>query len=278
MKKIPAALLTASFATIITACGPSSPSAPAADDSVLGPGQVATVNGKRIPESLFRVYAPAALRKSADELTPEERRAVIDDLAGIMLMADEAQQKGLLTERTIAAQLELARLQLVARASATRYLEENPVTDAELQALYDHNLPQLAKREFKARHILVETQEEADSVIQQLQQGKRFEDLAKERASGPTGPNGGDLGWFNADSMAPAVLEAVSAMEVGSYSTQPTKTEFGYHVLLLEDTRSQEPPTLDSMRQELTNAVQSGKIQEHVRALVGAATVLPEAN
>jgi peptidyl-prolyl cis-trans isomerase C len=272
MTRFPGALMTASLATLIAACTQGSP--PDATDGVLGPGQVATVNGERIPESVFRVYTPAALRKNADDLTPEERKAVIQDLAGIMLMADEAQDKGLLTERAVAAQLELARMQLAARAMATRYLEQNPVSDAELQALYDENLPRLANTEFKARHILVETQEEADSVIQQLQQGKSFLDLAKERAAGPTGPDGGDLGWFTASSMAAPILEAVRTMEVGAYSAQPVKTEYGYHVLLLEDTRSQEAPTLESMRQELTNAVQAKKIQDHVRTLVDAATVV----
>jgi peptidyl-prolyl cis-trans isomerase C len=265
-------LMTASLAALIAACAPSAP--PDVTDAALGPGQVATVNGQRIPESIFRVYTPAALRKDADDLTAEERKAVIDDIAGIMLMAQEAEQEGLLNERTIAAQLELARVQIVARAMATRYLEQNPVSDAELQALYDENLPRLANREFKARHILLETQEEAESVIQQLQQGKSFIDLAEERASGPTGPNGGDLGWFTANSMAQPVVEAVAAMQVGAYSAQPVKTDYGYHVIFLEDTRSQEAPTLDSMRQELTNAVQAKKLQEHVRGLLVAATVV----
>jgi peptidyl-prolyl cis-trans isomerase C len=274
MKKFAGPLVTVSFAALSVAC--TQTSSPDATDAALGPGQVATVNGKRIPESIFRVYAPSAVRKNADDLTAEERKAVIDDLAGIMLMAAEAQEQGLLSERTIAAQLELARLQLTARAMATRHLEQNPVSDSELQALYDENLPRLAGQEFKARHILVETQEEADSVIQQLQQGKSFSDLAAERASGPTGPNGGDLGWFTTASMAQPVVEAVRAMQVGAHSTEPVKTEYGYHVLLLEDTRSQEAPTLDSVRQELTNAVQGKKLQDHVRTLVEAATVVEE--
>jgi peptidyl-prolyl cis-trans isomerase C len=260
----------ASLTVMTVACAQSSPDA---TDKVLGPGEVATVNGKRMPESLFRVYTPAALRKNADELTPEERKTAIDDLAGIMLLAEEAQKQGLLSERTVAAQLELARLQLTARAMATRYIEQNPVSDADLKALYDENLPRLAGQEFKARHILVETKEEADSVIKQLQQGKSFLDLAKERASGPTGPNGGDLGWFTAASMAQPVVDAVSGMKVGAYSTEPVKTDYGYHVFLLEDTRAQEAPTLDSLRQELTNAVQGKKLQDHVRALVDAAKV-----
>ena len=156
------------------------------------------------------------MRKNADDLTSEERKAVINDLVGVMLMADEAQKTGLLEERTIAAQLELARLQLTARAMATRYLEQNPVTESELKDVFDENLPRLAGQEFKARHILLETKEEADSVIQQLQQGKSFLDLASERATGPTGPNGGDLGWFTADSMNEPVFQAVSGMKVGA--------------------------------------------------------------
>jgi peptidyl-prolyl cis-trans isomerase C len=263
--------IAASLAVLAAAC--TQTSSPDATDAALGPGEVATVNGKRIPESVFRTYAPAVARKSADELTPEERKAVITDLAGIMLMANEAEEQGLLKERTVVAQLELTRLQLLARAMAARYIEQNPVTDAELQALYDENLPRLANQEYKARHILVETQEEADSVIQQLKQGRSFADLAAERASGPTGPNGGDIGWFTAASMSQPIVDAVSAMQVGAYSDQPVKTDYGYHVLLLEDTRAQEAPTLESMRQELTNAVQGKKIQDHLRALVEAATV-----
>lgn len=274
MTRVVGSLVTASIAALIAACTQSS--SPSATDEALGPGQVATVNGQRIPESIFRLYAPSAMRKNADDLTPEERKAVINDLVGIVLMADEARKQGLLAERTVAAQLELARMQLEARAMAARYLEQNTASDAELQALYEENLPRLAGQEFKARHILVETKEEADSVIQQLQQGKKFLDLAKERAAGPTGPNGGDLGWFTAESMVPPVAEAVRAMKVGAYSTEPVKTDYGYHVLLLEETRSQEAPTLDSMRQDLTNAVQGKKLQDHVRTLVEAATVVEE--
>lgn len=271
MTRVPGRLIAASFSLLAAGC--SSSSAPDGSDAALGPGEVATVNGKRIPESIFRVYTPAAMRKNADDLTPEERKAVIDDLAGVMLMADEAEKQGLLKERTVAAQLELARIQLTARAMATRYIEQNPVSDAELAALYEENLPRLANQEFKARHILVETEEEANSVIQQLQQGKSFLDLATERASGLTGPNGGDLGWFTQASMAQPVFDAVRAMKVGDYSATPIQTQYGFHVLLLEDTRAQEAPTLESVRQELTNAVQGKKLQDYVRTLVEAATV-----
>jgi peptidyl-prolyl cis-trans isomerase C len=244
------------------------------DTSALGPGSVATVNGKPIPESVFRVQTLSATKKNADDLSAEERKAVLDDLVGIVVMAEEADKQGLLAERTIAAQMELSRIQLAARAMATRFLEKNPATELEIKALYDENLPRLAGQQFKARHILVDTQEEAESVIKQLDEGKDFLELANARASGKTGPNGGDLGWFTADSMVQPVAAAISTMKVGAHSTEPVKTDYGYHVLLLEETRSQEPPSIDDVREEIVNAVQRDKLQKHMRELVEAANVV----
>jgi peptidyl-prolyl cis-trans isomerase C len=264
-------LAVLSLAAVSASCTQGTPSTPS---SVLGPGSVATVNGSPVPESVFRVHALSATKKNADDLTAEERKAVLDDLVGIVVMAQEADKQGLLAERTTAAQMELARLQLSARAMATRYLEENPATELEIKTIYDENLPRLAGQQFKARHILVDTKEEADAIIEQLNGGKDFLKLAEERASGKTGPNGGDLGWFTADSMTPPVVEAVSAMKVGSHSTEPVKTDYGYHVLLLEDTRSQEPPSINDMRDEIVNAVQREKLQKHMRELVEAANVV----
>jgi len=274
MIKSVGSLIALSFAAMSVSC--TKESAPATTNAALGPGQVATVNGKAIPESVFRVYMLSTSRKNADDLTPEERKAALDDVAGLILMADEAEKQGLLAERTIAAQMELTRMQLAARAMATRWLEQNRATEAEIKALYDENAPRLAAQQFKARHILVETKEEADSVIQQLNQGKDFLALAKERAKGPTGPNGGDLGWFTADSMPPPVMEAIRSMKVGSHSTEPVKTEYGYHVLLLEDTQSQTPPSLEDVRNDLVSAVERSKLQQHVRDLVAAANVVEE--
>ena len=261
---------------VVVVGGCSQEQAPANTDSTLGPGQVATVNGDPIPESLFRYYAMNATQKNPDELTAEERTAVIEELIGFKLLTTAAEERGLLTERTMAAELELQRLQVIARAMALRHLSENPATDAELQKIYDENLPRLAGTQYKARHILVESRDEAVAVIEQLRQGTDFVALAQEHSSGPTGPNGGDLGWFTADSMVQPVAQAVRAMEVGTYSSEPVETNFGFHVLLLEDTRTQEPPTLDAIRAELTNAVDRSKLEAFVRSLREGATVTIE--
>lgn len=272
MTRFAACLIPVCLAGLI-AC--SKTGAPGAAADPLGPSQVATVNGKRVPESVFRLQTLAQTRKNADDLSPDERKSVLNDLIGLYLLADEGRDQGVLAERTTAAQLELARIQLEARAMATRFVEKNPATDAEMKVVYDQNLPRLGgQQQFKARNIVVTSKEEADLVIRQLQQGKKFADLAKERANGPTGPNGGDLGWFTAETMVQPVVEAARAMKVGSYSTEPIKSEFGYHVLLLEDSRTQDAPSFESLRSEIKTAVERDKLQKHIRELVAAAKVV----
>ena len=261
-----------SFVALLSACNQEQTPA-RSNSAALGPGQVATVNGEPLPESLFRLYVINASQKSPDDLTAEQRDSAIEDLVRLKLLAASAEERGLPNERTVAAELELQRLQLIARSMALRYLEENPATDAEIQKMYEDNLPRLAGLEYKARHILVDSADEAAAVIAELQQGKEFVALAQERSGGPTGPNGGDLGWFSAESMVLPVAQAVQSMQVGSFSTEPVQTDFGYHVLLLEDTRAREAPALESVREELKNAVDRNKIQELVNSLRNTAEV-----
>ncbi len=239
----------------------------------LGPGVVATINDTPLPESLFRFYVLNGLQRTAEDLTEEERAEVIEDLIRVRLLADAAAERGLPNERTIAVELELQRLQLLARAAATRFLDENPPGEAELRALYEENLPRLMSNQYKARHILLATEDEAVSVIEALDGGSDFAELAMERSTGPTGPSGGDLGWFSADSMVEPFADAVRAMEDGSYSSEPVLTQFGWHVIMLEETREQQPPGLDAVRDELTRAVEQQKLEDYVQSLEEAAVI-----
>lgn len=246
------------------------------DGASLGSARVAVVNGQPVAESVLRMYALTAERKNLEELTPQDRERVLDDLIGLQLLAQQATKDGLTSSRTLAAQIELQRLRLVANAMATDYIEKNPPSDADIQAIYDENLPRLVGEQYKARHILVATKEEAESVIAQLRQGSNFVALAEERADGPTGPNGGALDWFTLDSMPPPFAAAVTAMTVGSYSTEPVQTDFGFHVILLEETRKQEPPGLADIRDELANAAQRKRLDDYIKALRESATVTIE--
>ena len=264
---------TACLALVLTGCAREQPPAPQSAAASLGAAQVGTVNGEPIPESLFRYYVINVQRKDPNTLSESERTQAIEELVQLKLLEAEARARGLLNERTIAAELELQRIQLVARRMALRYLEQAPATEAELRAMYDRNLPQLALTEYKARHILVDSEEEAIEAIRQLEGGAEFIALAQEISSGPTGANGGDLGWLTAESMVQPIAEAIRTMQPGSHSTEPVRTDFGFHVLLLEDVRQQEPPALESIRAELAAAVDREKLEAYLAEMREGATV-----
>jgi len=268
------ARLSIAFAfAVLCAC---SPEEPATADSALGPAHVAVVNGKPLPESVLRIYTLATERRNLEDLSAEDRDRILNDVIGLELLAQQGEKDGLTSSRTLAAQIELQRLQTVARAAASDYIEKNPPTDADLQAIYDENLPRLAGEQYKLRHILVETKAEADSVIGELQQGADFVELAEQRADGPTGPNGGEIGWLTVDSMPPSLAAAVQAMTVGSYSSEPVQTDSGYHVVLLEDTQRQEPPALEDIRADLASAAERKLLDEYISSLREAAVVAIE--
>jgi len=263
----------AAFAAVALAMSACSQSDKAGGENALGPGKVATVNGKPIAESVLRVYALASGRKSFDDLSAEDRGKLLDELIGVEVLSQQAEKDGVAASRTVAAQLELQRLQLVARSMATSYLEKNPATDADLQKVYEENLPRLTQQQYKTRHILVDTKAEAEKVIAQLRAGKQFADLAKERAGGKTGPNGGDLPWFTAESMNPQIVAAVVPMKVGSFSQEPVQSDYGYHVLILDDSRKGEAPTMESLRKDLTSAVERKRLDDYIKTLRASAKV-----
>ena len=240
---------------------------PVAGNDALGTDTVQAADGREIKESLFRYYATNAFQKPVAQLTTEERDAIIDSLASLDVLADAAEQRGLPRERTIAVELELQRQQLLARTMVNRFVQDNAPTEAELQAEYDANLSSFETVEHKAHHILVETQEEANALIEQLDGGSDFAELAREHSLDPAGTNGGDLGWFASSSMVAPFAEAVESMEVGTHSSTPVETQFGWHVIHLEDRRTSEPPGLDAVRQELSNVVTERKVQAFIDSL-----------
>jgi peptidyl-prolyl cis-trans isomerase C len=272
--KIRKRVLSVVCAATVAAC--SQPAEQQQEQSFLGEASVGSINGVAIPESLFRRLGLNMIQKSAEDMSDDERAAVLDQLVAIELAAADGERRELQNERTIAAELELRRLQFLASAAVERYIEDNPPREAELRELYEERTANLSGTEYKARHILVETEEEAIGVIDQLNTGRDFAELAQEFSTGPTGPNGGDLGWFGPDRMVAPFSNAVQALEVGSYSKEPVQTQFGWHVILLEDTRDQQPPGIESMRTELTTLAQRRKIEAYLNSLRESAEVVIE--
>ncbi len=151
---------------------------------------------------------------------------------------------------------------------------EAAVTDEALQEAYDARFADATPAtEYNANHILVETEDEAKALIAELEGGADFETLAKEHSTGPSGPNGGALGWFGLGMMVPEFEQAVVALEAGAISG-PVQTQFGWHVIKLNETRLAEAPTLDQMREELTNEIQETAVREAIDSLTGAVEVV----
>ncbi|MBU3031260.1 peptidylprolyl isomerase [Paracoccus marinaquae] len=172
----------------------------------------------------------------------------------------------------VRAQLELQRRNTLATAAVTVVAEVAP-TDEEIQAAYDRLFSTAEPvTEYSAAHILVETEEQAKEIKAELDGGADFGALAEERSTGPSGPNKGDLGWFSADQMVPPFAEAVQAMEKGAVS-DPVQTEFGWHVIKLNDSRVKEAPELAEVREQIDQMVRRDKVEAEIERLVGAAEV-----
>ncbi len=226
-----------------------------------------TVNGVEVDSTVVDLYFESRLGSSDVQPTPEQRAVLLSELKDIYVLATSARARELAADPELQAQLELQRQGLLAKAAADAFIASVSVSEEEMRAMYDEQVKLAPPLDFKARHILVETQGEATDVIAQLDGGANFEELAKEKSTGPSGPNGGDLGWFSPNQMVAPFSNAVQQLEDGQYSPVPVQTQFGWHVILREDSRDSVPPTFDSVRDELQRQVQNEKFQAHLNTL-----------
>lgn len=158
-------------------------------------------------------------------------------------------------------------------AAEVQSVLETVATEEAIQAMYDEKYATgSGDREFNASHILVETKEEAEALVQDLANGADFAELAKEKSTGPSGPSGGELGWFGPGQMVPPFEEAVVGLEVGQIS-EPVETRFGWHVIILNDSRLAEAPLLDQVRAEIVGELEAQAIEEHVNKLTKEAKI-----
>ena len=229
-----------------------------------------SADGVRIDASVLNAYMETRMGKPSTEATPDELSNMRDQLMDIYALAETPKAKELAQTEKVKAQLELQRRGMLAQAVATDFLEQNPATDEEMRALYDEQTG-IAPQEFKARHILVETEEEGAALIAELDGGADFVELAKEKSTGPSAPSGGDLGWFTPERMVPEFSNAVAALEDGAYSESPVQSQFGWHVILREDSRQSTPPPFESVGEVLKQQVEQRKLQDYIRELRGDA-------
>ena len=163
--------------------------------------------------------------------------------------------------------VELQYRAILAQAVVGDWLTSNPATEEEILAAYNSQALTAPDMQFKARHILVETQGAAVELITQLDAGADFAELAELNSTGPSGTSGGDLGWFSPNQMVAPFSDAVAGLENGAYTKAPVQTDFGWHVILREESRSNEPPPLDSVRDVIKQNVEQGKFQTFLESL-----------
>lgn len=228
---------------------------------------VAVINGVEIERTVLDTYIQSRLQKPAGAVSEAERKMVLQELTDIYLLTTQPRAKELAAGAQLKAQAELQYRGLLTQAVASDYITANPASDAEILAAYEAQNEAAPSLQFKARHILVETQAKAEELITRLEDGADFGGLAEVNSTGPSGPNGGDLGWFTPDQMVKPFADAVAALEDGEFTSTPVQTQFGWHVILREDSRENEAPTLESVRDVLKQRVEQQKFQSYINSL-----------
>ncbi len=222
----------------------------------------AIVNGKAIPKSRVDEFV-AALTQQGRPDTPELRTAVRDELIAREIFVQEAERKGLTRNAEVARQLDQTRQDILIRAVIRDHLKNNPVTDTDVKAEYDKLTKTAAggDREYRARHILVESEAEAKSIIDQLKKGAKFEELAKKSKDPGSAANGGDLDWNGPGTFVKPFSEAMVKLQKGQITDMPVKTDFGWHVIRLDDVRDQAPPPLEQVGPQIRQELERRRIQ-----------------
>jgi len=213
-------------------------------------------------QEVLSLMLESRIQKPASQASGEERAAAVDELTNIYVISSLPRAVELGEDPRIQAQLELQERAILFNALANDFLANNQATEQEIFNAYEEQVALVPPKEFKARHILVDTQAAAIALIEELQGGADFVELAKEHSTGPSGSSGGDLGWFTVQAMVKPFSDAVSVMEDGAFTVEPVQTQFGWHVILREDSRESAPPPLDSVRDVIKQRVEQDKFQK----------------
>ena len=233
---------------------------------------LAVVNGKPVPSSRADVMVKQMVSQGQQD-TPELRTMIKDELINREILIQEADKLGLGTHADVKSQIEIARQSILIRALVADYLKKNPVKDADIKAEYDRFKGQASDKEYHARHILVEKEEEAKAIIVKLKAGGKFEDLAKQSKDPGSAANGGDLDWAAPAAFVKPFSDAMTSLQKGQLYDTPVKTQFGYHVIRLDDVRAAKIPTLEEVKPQIAEGLQQKKLQAFQQQLRAKAKI-----
>jgi peptidyl-prolyl cis-trans isomerase C len=230
---------------------------------------LAIVNGKPVPKARADALAQQ-IAKSGRPMTPEMQGQLKDEVIAREIFMQEAQKRGLDATDDYKNQMDLARQTLLIRELFADFQKKDPVTDADIKAEYDKFVAANGGKEYRARHILVEKEDEAKAIIASLKKGGKFDEIAKKQSKDPgSGANGGDLDWANAASYVPEFSGAMIKLNKGQTTEVPVKSQFGFHVIRLDDVRDAQLPKLEEVKPQIAQQLQQQKLakfQEDLRA------------
>jgi len=234
---------------------------------------VAVVNGTPISRDVWNLYVKTRhAGKTPGDLTAEEQNAALEELIGMYAGSQEADKQKLGAGEPNA-RLELVGKSAMAELLFKKYTEGAEPTEEELKAEYEARIAEAPKQEFHARHILVDDEAKAKELITKLDGGANFEQLAKDNSKDGSSTEGGDLGWFNPNQMVKPFSDAVQQLEIGKYTATPVQSEFGWHVIKLEEKRATTPPPYDAVKAQLAPLVNQKKFETYLKDLVKSAKV-----
>lgn len=231
-----------------------------------------TVNGQPISQSVYNAFMNEQKAQGAAD-SAELQAMVKEELVRREILAQEAKKKGLDKNADIQGQMDLARQAILIRAYLSDYVKANPIGDDQLKANYEQFKSNLGNTEYKPRHILVEKQEEAQAIIDKLGKGEKFSELAKDSKDPGSKSKGGELNWSIPGTFVKPFADAMVGLKKGEYTKSPVQTQFGYHVILLDDTRSLTPPTFEQVKPQLQQRAGQQQIEALVRQLREKASV-----
>jgi len=226
-----------------------------------------------VPKARMDVLAQQ-LAAAGRPVTPEMQSQLREEIVAREVFMQEAQKQGLDASDDYKNQLELARQAILIRALFENYRKTNPISDADVKAEYDKFVAANGGKEYKARHILVETEDQAKKIMADLKKGAKFEDIAKKQSKDPgSGANGGDLDWAKPASFVPEFSEAMIKLKKGETTPAPVKTQFGYHIIRVDDIRQAQLPKLEEVKPQITQQLQQQRLQKYQEDLRAKAKV-----
>lgn len=227
---------------------------------------IVVVNGTKITNDTLKRYARQR-NLPPGGASPQQRQALIEELVNRELIYQDAVTLGVDKTPVIQAEIEHQRVNIIASTMISRSSDRFTVSEADMKKEYEARKSELGGKEMKARHILLANKKAAEDIITKLDKGDDFAELAKNHSTGPSAVNGGDLGWFRADQMVPPFSNAASQLKKGSYTKQPVQTQYGWHVILLEDSRSVDAPPFESIKEQIRVGLQNKLIEQYISGL-----------